>query len=320
MNTNDPMNSLATNTEYASQWIAYLKKKNLILTIVWPLLLCSTIAFGIAGFYFYQLSHSTNLALTSTQAKLENGEQVNQAIKAELELSVQNTLELEENISLLSTAKLALEEQKGDSVSQLDLSGQIVKALKEKIIALEAEKELAAAALNKTRSLVALKEEQTQSTEQKMATTVEAHNKERFAIQKKYRDGQVAFKALMSRQKEMRDEMNRLADLVERQKRNLNQQSLEKNELKSALTLSENNVKALEIEYKALEDSLKLAVQPINTAVKAAESRVEPTLKQNTNDGLEEIRAPKPVVEKSASKKKSSAKATFDYDQISLED
>lgn len=319
MNMNEQSDGVEKNTEYASQWIEYLKKKNTVLTIVWPIFLFTTIACALTTFYFFQLSDTTKRQASTALSSLQTAKEKVAAIAVELKLSQQEKAQLEENIILLSTAKTTLEEQKGDSVSQLDLSGQMVEALMEKIAALEAENNLITDALNKTKVLVVEQERDTQSSEESLAAKIKSHNKERFTIEKKYRDSQVAFNALIARQKEMQIEMNRLADLVEKQKNETKVLITAKNKSEKALNNAEIVINDLESEYKNLETSLKLAVEPISRGAKEPESSSQGSGRGNSSDGLEEIRAPIQAPVSLKNNKTNNTSAKFDYDQISID-
>jgi len=325
MNINERSGGSEMNTEYASQWIEYLKKKNMLLNIVWPLFMCSTIVCAISTFYFYQLSENTKLQFSVVLSSLQDSKKTNNAIAVELKLIQQTNIELEENIALLSNAKTTLEQQKGNSVSQLDLSSQMVNTLKEKIAALETENTLTVSALHKAKSLLGNQEKEKQSTEKNLDEKIKAHNKERFMMQKRVKDGQVAFKALTSRQKEMQSEMNRLADVVAQQKNEINAVIMTKNIAQTALTSSKLKISTLENDYKSLETSLKLAVEPISMRTKKHEGQSPDVRNIGTqkssvilnSDGLEEIHAP--IVKSSQAKKKTNTSAAFDFDQISLD-
>lgn len=324
MNINEQSDGVEKNTEYASQWIDYLKKKNAVLTIIWPILLCTSIVFAFSTFYFFQLSETTKHQASTTLFSLQTANEKSEAIAVELKLSQQANTKLEDDVVLLSTAKTALEQQKGDSISQLDLSDQMVEALMEKIAVLETENSLITDALNKTKSMVSQQEKENQSTEDSLATKIKAHNKERFTIEKKYRDGQVAFKALISKQKEMQSEMGRLADFVEKQKNEKKVLIMAKNNAESTLKSAEILISELENKYISLEASLKLAVAPISkgsgTEKKSSdfsEHSVGNSAVMKNSDGLEEIRAPRPTSSKTKQKNNTSTK--YDYDQISID-
>jgi len=319
MNINEQSGGSEVNNEYASQWIDYLKKKNAVLNIVWLVFMCTTVVCAISTFYFFQLSESTAQQASSTLSNLQQFQKKNDVIAGQLKQSQQLNTKLEENIALLSDAKSQLEQQKGDSVSQLDLSGQIVETLKEKVTVLETENVLITAALNKAKSLLGQLEKDNRLSKKSLATKTKAHDKERFKMHKELKNGQVAFKALMSRQKEMQLEMNRLADVVDQQKLELN---ITKNNAAAERKASELKIYALETEYKDLEASLKLSVEPILMTTKKSEpdtsivSNIPTENNQATqhSDGLEEIHAP--VVK---TPKTSNTSATYDYDQISLD-
>ena len=306
MNINEPSEGLDVNTEYATQWIEYLKKKNTVLTFVWPVLLCTTIAFSITSLYFFQQMSATTIALDASK-------ETNTAIQGELELNNQKNEMLSAKIKELNDTKNTLEQQKGDSASQLGLSGQMVDALTEKNEALEIENALITTALTQSKILLEKNNKRNQSTEKTLETKIKAHNKERFILEKKYRDGQVAFKALMSRQKEMRQEMNRLADLVDDQKNEIKMLVLAKNKTQAALNAANIKNSELEAKYKSLDESLRLAVEPISKP----ENKKNQTIDTLESDGLEEIRAP--IKEASPKNQESKTSETYDFDQISID-
>ena len=325
MNINKQSGESEINTEYASQWIEYLKKKNAVLSIVWPIFMCSTIICAISTFYFFQLSENTKLQTSTALSKLQATKENNDVIEAKLKQSEKVNIKLEESIALLGDAKTTLEQQNGDSVSQLDLSGQIIETLKLKISALKTENTLTVSALNKAKSLLTKKEIENSSAEKSLETKINTHNKERFTMRKTIKDGQVAFKALMSRQKEMRVEMNRLADVVDQQQQEINAVIESKNKVQTKLQASELKISVLEKDYNTLESSLKLAVDPISMTPKKLEVQ-SPTVSSqsaanssavHSSDGLEEIRAP--IVKSLKTGKRSNTSANYDYDQISLD-
>ncbi|MFT5719516.1 MAG: chromosome segregation ATPase [Oleiphilaceae bacterium] len=320
MNINEPSDDVDVSNKYASQWIESLKKKNTALNIIWPLFMSATIVFGLTTFYYFELSESSKSQVTTALSSIQVTKGEVDALSAELNLIRQENINLKENVVLLSDAQITLEQQKGDSVSQLDLSGQMVEALMEKIAALEAENGLIALSLNTTNSLLGKQEKKNQTTNATLASKINSHNKERFTIQKKYKDGQVAFKALMSRQKEMQTEMNRLADLVNQKNNQLTDMTLVKTADQSALNSLELKISTMEKDYKALQASIKLSVEPISMVPKKSDiSNVEEekNSSMNNSDGLEAIHAP--VQKPSNEKKKSGTSAAFDFDQISLD-
>lgn len=296
MINNEQSGGLGENTEYASQWIEYLKKKNAVLNIIWPIFMCLTVLCAISTFYFFQLSENTKQQALTALANLQDSKESYELLEETLKQSKQ------ENMAFLSDAKTELEQQKGDSVSQLDLSGQIVEALKEKVTVLETKNTLVTATLNKAKSLLVQRE------------------KERFTMAKKLKDRQLAFKALMSRQKETQTEMHRLADIVDQQKLEISSAKTKYDIAQIALNISESKIASLENQYDELKGSMALAIEPISNATGKADtntSAAESDVPIQYSDGLEEIRAP--VVKTSNSKKKTNTDATFDYDQISLD-
>jgi chromosome segregation ATPase len=300
------------NTEYASQWIDYLKKKNAVLNIIWPIFMCLTVLCAISTFYFFQLSESTKQQTLTVLSNLKDSKESYKLLEKAHQKSKQD------NIAFLSDAKNELEKQKGDSVSQLDLSSQIVETLKEKIAVLETEKTLITEALYKAKLLLGQNDKDNQAAHKNLVVKTKAHNKERFTMKKKLIDKEVAFKALMSRQKEMQAEMNRLADVVDQQKFEISRAAAKYNTAQVALNTSDLKITNLENKYAELEESIKLAVEPISNASADTEASVaENNVSLQYGDGLEEIRAP--VVKASSSKIKTNTDATFDYDRISLD-
>jgi len=314
MNNNEQSGGSDEKTEYASQWIEYLKKKNAVLNVIWPIFMFSTVLCAISTFYFFQLSENTKQQVLTALSNLQDSKESHELLEEALKQSKQ------ENIAFLIDAKTELEQQKGDSVSQLDLSGQIVETLKEKVVALETENSLITEALNKAKSLIGQYGKDNQAAQKSLAVKTKAHNTERFSMKKKLKDREIAFKALMSRQKEMQAEMNRLADVVDQQKLEISSAAVKHNIDQVALNTSNSRIAYLEKKYSELEGSIKLAAEPISNAsskVDVSVSAAENFVPLQYSDGLEEIRAP--VVKIPNSKKKTSTDATFDYDQISLE-
>ena len=88
---------------------------------------------------------------------------------------------------------------------------------------------------------------------------------------------------------------------------------------------SKLKISTLENDYKSLETSLKLAVEPISMRTKKHEGQSPDVRNIGTqkssvilnSDGLEEIHAP--IVKSSQAKKKTNTSAAFDFDQISLD-
>jgi len=329
MNNKTHSDEPVLNADYASQWIEYLKKKNTILNIIWPLLLVSTILCAVAVFYFFQLSQSSDQRhklvgqkILNVQSELKISQGKTKSIEAELLKSQLEKKSLQEDMSLLVTAKTTLEQQKGDSVSQLDLSSQIVATLKENVSALISEKELVMTSLNKAKTLLLMQAKNNQIELDDFASQSKENAKARFNLQKKLNDRKVAFEALMNRQKEMQVEMNRLADLVQKQQSDMDADSKDKKAIEKKLQESQAAVETLQNEYSVLQKNLKLVVAPISApsakakpkpAVSAAENKV------SANDGLDEIRAPVTVKKPKAKNNKSNSGAAFDFNQISLD-
>ena len=324
MNTKELSDVSGHNTDYASQWIDYLKKKNAILNVIWPLLLVTTICASLAAFYFFQLSSSANVKhqktsqqIQNTQSELKMLQGVHHTLKEAHLSALENNTQLEEKLALLLAAKTQLELQKGDSVSQLDLSSQIVGTLKQKLAALNEEKTLMRVALMDAKALLLKQEKNYQSKFDILNAQTEESAKARFVSMKKLKDRKIAFKALMNRQKEIQVEMIRLADVVSQQKVDITKGQAQKEVVQQQLKVSQANLVSLQGDYKALQDSMKLAVAPINSKTQAAP---KPKIALNgNNDGLDEIRVLVKAKKVETKKQKSKGNTGFDFDQISLE-
>jgi len=324
MNTKDLSDVPDHNTDYASQWIDYLKKKNTVLNIIWPLLLVTTICASLAAFYFFQLSSNANTMhkkssqqVQNTQSELETLQGAHQALNEAHHLALENNTQLEDKLALILAAKTQLELQKGDSVSQLDLSSQIVDTLKEKLSALNEEKTLMLVALKEAKALLLNQEKNYQSKFDNLNAQTEESAKARFVLTKKLSDRKVAFKALMNRQKEIQVEMMRLADVVTQQNVDINKGLEQKKVVQQKLKDSQANLVNLQGDYKALEDSMKLAVAPINSPTQAS-SRSKAVVNGNI-DGLDEIKVPVKAKKVETKKQKSKENTAFEFEKIRLE-
>lgn len=262
----------------AHEWIEHLKKKakaRLVLLVCMFVVLVAAIALVVS-------MESEKRALTVQL--LESAERID-----DLELSLtgkrDEIAELNQVLSKSEQSREFLEQVKGDTASQLNVAEQIIQTQKEKIALLEGE-------LERSSALALSLESQLDGAQQGLASEKASLKKLNTELSKR----SSAYKALVKRQEDMRDEMDRLADALDQstaEKSSAQKQLLTvKSELKQARNrllalnkeLAEVNsllaaAKAAPVSEPATEelktDHRSLAIQPILSQPSATEQPKE---------------------------------------------
>ena len=325
MQSGADMNSTKETDLYAEQWIAFLRKRNTILNIVWPILLTLLAASGLSAVYFYQLHLVSQQELKNVQTELVYSKSEYAYLQADFNAMKDFNDKLSAELESLKNDKANLSEQQSDSVSQLDLTSKMVTALTAQVGVLNDEKKTMTEAIQEAKAL--LIQQKRVNTEN--LTKNSHHIKQVTAkLNKQLSNRKVAYQALAKRQHEMQLEMDRLVSVISKQKSEINLVKASKNEMKSNFVNSTEKYNALYNQYQALDKKLKLIMSPI------ASSESSEATKSNdfagSGQGLEEIKTfSKPpkistkLVEKKESSKtqnkvKSKQSANFDYDKISI--
>jgi len=308
-NDNEPGRTMPhNNAEYAKHWIAYLQKKNAVLSIVWPILLIISVLLLVAALYFFQREQS---ALKRSQELNQLVDEM-QAKRAEL---VQNlrTLEAEngamsQEIELLRTVKKSLEEQKEAANARQDLTRNMADTLKETVNGIEAENAVMKDALAEAKKML-IKQEKDNA--HKMLALKTQHSKSTQISMKALADRKIAYRALVQRQNEMQDEIERLAGVVNRQDIKLAEAAKTRSRLQVELQSYRQQVEKLEQTNDQLNQELIAQTEPVPEGANVSAPEL--------NDGLDEIRAP--VVTNKAAKKSPARDpaAAFDFDSIATE-
>jgi chromosome segregation ATPase len=337
MNSN---NKSATDRDnYAQQWIDFLRKRNTVLNVLWPTLLCSTVIFALAAFYFYQQGHTTVLDLSlAKQSKLAESEKLAQALENQTTLKLERDALLTE-LSDIKESSSELSAQHSDSELKINANAEIIENLKIQLSLLQAEKETVSQAFSDVRDAV----NKGQSLSQAVSTENKRLLAENTALSKTLQDRKTAYLALVKRQREAQGEMDRLADLVSagEDDRNNWQQRVsllstqrkvlneEKRSLQKKLSESIEKQKVLENRLSSLMapigDKGQSAAQQISSQDVMTTGKVEKAGQADiTQDGLEELKLIKrpqkaPIIQAPASGSKEQAPgASFDYDRISV--
>lgn len=310
------------NSDYAQEWIVFLRRRNTLLSIVWPILLVLAIATGFAAIFYFQSTQAVQLQLDSLTEKHQATEAGNRDLQNEVEQLTDKNLKLIAEIEVLQTTQEKLSVQQDDSVSKLNITSQMLENLEQQLAIFKAEN----AELTEQLSLAKDALNTLETNYEAELINLSTKNSSTLNDLKKELDSRkTAYQALANRQQEMRDEMDRMRNLVANKEKELSKLQTEKaaqlaelNEMKKRLQLKENEFAALQKGYNDLDTKLKALVSPIgvaNTKSTAKEETAgklnEKSLKPGNMTGFEEIKKPKPAPA-------SSNQNALDYDQIKV--
>lgn len=308
------------NSDYAQEWIAFLRRRNTLLSIVWPILLVLAISTGFAAIYFFQSSQTLQTQLENLSDKHQSLASDKNGLQTELEQLTEKNIQLTAEIDVLRTTQEKLSVQQDDSVSKLNITSQMLENLEQQVAIFKAENAELSDQLNLAKEALATmedsyKEEILKLNSQKTATLND--------LNKQLESRKIAYQALANRQQEMRDEMDRMSNLVASKEKELTKLQNDKkalladlNEKQKLLQMKEADFAALQKNYNELDNKLKALVSPIGASnaktvakPESQERGAENPKKPVNVTGFEEIKKPKPAPA-------SSNQNSLDYDQI----
>jgi len=307
------MTQQTQDAEYAQQWITFLRKRNTILNIIWPFLFMLSIAASIAATYYYLESVNSRLNVANTNIQIAKHIESNTSLLSSNEtLHSQNEVLLSEN-EFLKSDKVKLSASQDDSVSQLDISKQIIQTLEAQVGTLKTEKIAMLDALGEAKALLI---QQSKANASDLSVKRNEFDREFKQLSKQLESRKVAYTALANRQNEMQFEIDRLVNVNQATKSKLEKQI-------SVRKLAETNagrrfqeVVNLKAENKLLEQKLQLIASPVS------EQSSETIISQNKGRGLDSIQAPrKPARKTTQPMMKSNQKDQTDslnFDQMSI--
>jgi chromosome segregation ATPase len=280
-------------------------------------------AAGFAAIFYYQSSQSVQLNLDILTEKQQLTEQDNTSLRDQLvQLEGKNT----ELMSELNSAREALSAQQDDSVSKLTITSQMLENMEQQLVILKSEKAELQDQLNLAKQALTELESQKQTETSKLTS---AHNNKLSELNKELDSRKAAYQALANRQQEMRDEMDRLSNLVANNEKELVRLRNDKSALntqltsaKKALQLREAEFNSLQNNYQDLDAKLKALVSPVGSSSSKSATTSSNSDSSQTKQaeavnnpgnitGLEEIKKPKPAPAKTQQN-------TTDYDQIKV--
>ena len=300
MTPESPATPPSKSSDYAEEWIRFLKRRNAVLTVVWSLLLVLSIALLVAGLYFYQ------------QQQLE--QEKNLRVEAQWQEAQASLVEwqkkhdvLQQQINTLQEERRNLEQVAGQNDSRLDITSKMVDNLKQQIAELEAENASHIEALDKARELIRRQQDEAAATAQSLQDEL---GKRDADLQE--RSG--AYTALVNRNKEHQREMDRMSAQLN-----------EKHEVIDRLTrerdIAQKALRSVQADHEKLQREFKAMVAPVGAAANAPAPASSKT--PMPSGAFDPIVKPKPVEQKapaSGQDKKPAAKSdAFDYDEISID-
>lgn len=317
-----PSENSQLNQDYAQEWIAYLKRRNLILTIVWPVLLGLSILASLTAFYYSQQEQSSKLNLLLETEKNHILEETKQNLISEIDSLKSSNIKVNEELESLKNAREELSVLNTNSTSKLNITSQMVDNLNQLVAELKNEKEdLTAQLEDSLEAIIQLKKQHQQYITQasKDKSTSEAE------LNKQIESRKSAYQALANRQQEMRDDMDRLANLnnskdkqIELLKKENQHFNLRLSEKNNEIEKYKNRISVLEKSYAQLELKLNSLVSPIsNSQTKKSTSSSQATQQTDASrkiTGLEEIK--KPVKQNNTNNE--TTNQDFDHNQISI--
>ena len=136
-----PSENSQLNQDYAQEWIAYLKRRNLILTIVWPVLLVLSILASLTAFYYSQQEQSSRVNLLIESEKNHSLEETKQNLISEIDSLKSSNIKVNEELESLKNAREELSVLNTNSTSKLNITSQMVDNLNQLVTELKNEKE-----------------------------------------------------------------------------------------------------------------------------------------------------------------------------------
>tara|TARA_R110001592_G_scaffold323435_1_gene602681 strand:+ start:23284 stop:24240 length:957 start_codon:yes stop_codon:yes gene_type:complete len=297
------------NLDYAQEWISDLKRRNLLLTIVWPTLLVLSILAALFAFYFYQLEQTSTLGLAIETEKNHSLDEKNQSLQSEISALTSTNSKLETELADLINAREKLSVLNDDSTSKLNITSQMVDNLNQLVAELKNEREDLSGKLEDSLETIAqLRNQHEQFIKQATKDKTDAVAQ----LNQQIKSRTTAYQALANRQQEMRDEMDKLNDLANSKDKQIEKLKKDNSSLSTQLTEKskeigsyKNRINVLENSYSELESKLNAIVSPIVSPIGTANIGTTNPIKHNTDNtnaqqteasrkitGLEEIKKP----------------------------
>jgi DNA repair exonuclease SbcCD ATPase subunit/nitrate reductase NapE component len=310
----------SSNPDYAQEWIAFLRKRNLLLSVIWPILLVLFIGAGFTSIYYFQSTQAAGLNNQMLDEKIQLLQNDKVSLTQQLDNLQEKHSQLMTELDNLKSVRAALAEQQDDSVSQLQITTQMLENMKQQLVLLKNENTELTDQLGLAKAALSEMDANYQA-ELAKATTLKSS--QLSELNKQLESRKTAYQALANRQQEMRDEMDRLSALNTTKDKTIAALNTEKSNLAKQLRQAQQTLKSREAEFQALQSGyneldskLKALVSPIGVSSSRPAEKNNPTLsdtskKPSTITGLEEIKKPAPKPQNSADK-------TLDYDQIKV--
>jgi len=299
------------DSEYAQQWIRFLRHRNIVLNIIWPILLFVALGAALIALYFQQQHEITLQQLQNAEAKIAFEQNELTYLQADFETLRSINDELREEIQTLTDQQVEYSTQTN---SQQDITNKIVSNLKDQIDSITVQKAQLLESVEETKLLL---EQEQRSSAAEITNNNKEFDKQKMVFQQQISSRTIAYKALAVRQSETLSEIDRLIGEISKKEDQVKVIEASKSRLQNNLASSAQEYGYLKTKYQSLEKKLSLMMTPI-----ASSSRTKSPLAQEAGDGLDEIKAPvnkkntsKPILTNS---EKSSSNTSFDYDTISV--
>ncbi|MGK0430747.1 MAG: chromosome segregation ATPase [Psychroserpens sp.] len=310
------------NLDYAQELITYLKRRNLVLTIIWPILLAFLVLASLVAFYYYQLEKTTKLSLSIETEKGHLIEEAKQTLMSKLEEMTSSNITLNSELEILKSNREELSVLNNDSNSKLNITSQIVDNLNQLVSELKDEREDLSTKLDNSLEIITQLRNQYQ---QYIEQTDKEKSDSVAELNKQLDSRKFGYQALANRQQEMRKEMERLNNLVNSKEKQIDKINRKNQNLDSLLNGKNSEIETykhklmiLEKSYSELESKINAIMSPIGTtgsnkqeATNQSSPQTDASRKFN---GLEEIK--KPTVKNKANDK--SPSEVFDHNKISI--
>tara|TARA_R110001592_G_scaffold354185_1_gene653666 strand:+ start:11853 stop:12830 length:978 start_codon:yes stop_codon:yes gene_type:complete len=321
-----PSENNQLNLDYAQEWLTYLKRRNAVLTIVWPVLLMFLILASLVAFYYYQLEQTSKLSLSIEIEKSQSLEEVQLTLQSEITSLTTTNTELKTELEGLINSREELSVLNNDSTSKLNITSQMVDNLNQLVIELKNEREDLSTKLEDSLETIAqLQNQHEQMIKQKNKETTDSI----AGLNKQIDSRKTAYQALANRQEEMRDEMNRLNDLVISKEKIIDKLKKDNQNIETRLTNKnseietyKNKLMSVQKNYSELETKLNAIMSPIGSTnfnnQESKNNNTQQTEQSRKITGLEDIK--RPAVEKKAidGSDSQNESQSFNHNQISI--
>lgn len=307
-------------SDYAEQWISFLKRRNAILNLVWSVLLVVSVCLLVLALYFFQQQQLEQEKVVRLEAQLQstNASVVDFQFKHDA---------LQQQIKSLQEERRNLEQIAGQNDSQLDLTSKIVDTLKQQIATLELENTSNIEALEKARDLIRRQQLDAASTSEGLEAQLRKREAE---LSKQLQERSMAYNALASRNKENAQELDRLSSQLADKNNVVERLSRERDTARKDNMRTQQALGALQEDYDKLSRDFKAMVSPIGSSGGTNQTApAKSTAPANTLDPIITPATPKkeavpvsdvgPVKEGKADSKPNKEASAFDFDSISID-